>query len=141
VTPEQRRFLAQKLKAAAQAQPRLLELAKRLKAIGGEQLVAPRHGEADLDVLLELGVVFPGKGAQRKRGRVSDCHDNVARLFKRSPAVTRIVTGYALSSDGLWRQHSWALVKDRLVETTEPRLTYFGFVVPLKRAERWAARV
>jgi hypothetical protein len=60
----------------------------------------------------------------------------VARLFHRNPAGTRIVTGYALSSDGLWRQHSWAMAGDGgVVETTEERLLYFGYELTAAEAE------
>jgi hypothetical protein len=39
-----------------------------------------------------------------------------------------IATGYALSG-GLWRQHSWGLEGDRVIEPTAPREKYFGFVL------------
>ena len=40
------------------------------------------------------------------------------------------MTGYALSDDGLWRQHSWGLLTDdRVVETTVARLRYFGAIL------------
>ena len=38
------------------------------------------------------------------------------------------VYGYALSGDGLWREHSWLLADKAVVETTESRLLYHGFV-------------
>ena len=136
---EQARFLAKKFAGAASTQPRLHELRRRLLRLGGVQLVAPRDGEADLEALLDFGVAFPGR-AKLRRGRRSDCHDNAGRLYAKAPERTRIVTGYALSDDGLWRQHSWALVDDRLVETTEPRELYFGFLLPAERARRWAER-
>lgn len=37
------------------------------------------------------------------------------------------MTGYALSPDGLWRQHSWAYGDNLMIyETTVERVMYFG---------------
>src|SRR5258708_7764341 len=41
-----------------------------------------------------------------------------------------VVNGYALSKDGLWRQHSWLVTPEGgLVETTVRRAAYFGAVL------------
>jgi hypothetical protein len=55
----------------------------------------------------------------------------VALLYARNPRRFRIVTGYALSDDGLWRQHSWlhdtaGFRRRHTIETTERRIRYFG---------------
>lgn len=66
------------------------------------------------------------------------CHDNVACLYE-DGMVDDVYTGLALTEDGMWRSHSWGmrLVPDEndepvweLVETTEPRLMYFGVPDP-----------
>jgi hypothetical protein len=45
--------------------------------------------------------------------------------------VPAIGTGYALSEDGLWRQHSWGLREDGgVVETTSGREMYVGLRLP-----------
>jgi hypothetical protein len=42
-----------------------------------------------------------------------------------------LATGYALSGDGLWRQHSLLSLEDSsILETTEIRLMYFGMTYP-----------
>ncbi len=58
------------------------------------------------------------------------CHQNVASLWK-SPkrGIIGVATGYALSEDGLWRQHSWGLLRDGVLETTERRDKYFGILL------------
>ncbi|SDS95387.1 hypothetical protein [Actinoplanes derwentensis] len=100
-----------------------------LLAHGGELVVPPGSPDGDLDALLSTSTVFTG--ARRvAAGDDGDCHGNVARLWI-DGAVPAIGTGYALSPDGLWRQHSWALDADgTLVETTEPRTAYVGIVLP-----------
>ena len=60
------------------------------------------------------------------QGIPGHCHDNCEGLLK-NKIIHEIYTGYALSSDGLWRYHSWGFGNQGvLIETTEPRLLYFG---------------
>ena len=62
-------------------------------------------------------------------GRTSACHENAAVLHELDPK-NRVVTGWALSADGIWRQHSWCVTVleeyDVIVETTIPRVSYYG---------------
>jgi len=70
----------------------------------------------------------------------SSCHQNVAFLWtKRKFGIVGIATGYALTDDGLWRQHSWGILRDGVLETTEARLKYFGIVLQGERADFFAA--
>jgi len=62
-------------------------------------------------------------------GRRSECHGNASRIWL-DGRVAMIGTGYALSGDGLWRQHSWGLTRrEEVVETTEQRLRYYGLAL------------
>ena len=64
---------------------------------------------------------------------------NSCALYKANLLNTRldgdltIATGYALSKDGMWRQHSWLVLRKcrsyKIVETTEKREAYFGFAM------------
>jgi hypothetical protein len=49
-----------------------------------------------------------------------------------------IATGYALSDDGLWRQHSWDVLRDGILETTKARQKYFGILRQGKAADHFA---
>ena len=49
----------------------------------------------------------------------------------------RLVTGYALSDDGLWRQHSWVMDDQVIYETTVKRTQYYGFVLDPAEAVRF----
>ena len=52
------------------------------------------------------------------------------------------MTGYALSDDGLWRQHSWLIAKPgrrwTVIETTCRRLLYYGVVLTEEEARHHA---
>jgi hypothetical protein len=49
----------------------------------------------------------------------------------------KITTGWALSDDGLWRQHSWILRGKTVIETTETRVRYFGVTLTDAEAEQF----
>src|SRR5262249_8464594 len=54
-----------------------------------------------------------------------------ATLYALSEAAVRIASGYALTEDGLWRQHFWGVdtAAGRVLETTVRRVRYFGVVL------------
>ena len=63
-------------------------------------------------------------------GEAGECHRNVAVRWI-DGQVDTIATGYALSGDNLWRQHSWGIDPDGvLAETTDERHAYVGIVLP-----------
>jgi hypothetical protein len=70
-------------------------------------------------------------------GEISNCHSNSARIWDSNRELCSICTGYALSKDGVWRQHSWLVLWDEatLIETTEERIVYFGFNLNSEEAE------
>jgi hypothetical protein len=123
-------MLRERNRCACEADPRREVLERRLLDLGGHTalLFLP---DPDIGRLLERGRYFPGSGARMCRGGDSACHGNAGLLFVESRGAVRVATGYALSDDGLWRQHSWGLTADdwSVVETTEPRIRYFGFVL------------
>jgi hypothetical protein len=129
--PEREALLRQRNRGAFAEEPRRAELERRLLDLGGLMalLFLP---EPQLAELLDRGRDFPGTGARVEPSLPSACHANVARLFLRTEGAVRVATGYALSAeDGLWRQHSWGVapVDERVVETTECRLRYYGIVL------------
>jgi hypothetical protein len=108
-----------------------------LLPLGGEEACLPLV-EDDIAELVEYGQPWSGAEARMKHGEPSRCHENSASLWACNPETTVIATGYGLSPDGMWRQHSWVVdARDespRIVETTVPRLLYFGIPYTLDRA-------
>jgi hypothetical protein len=86
-----------------------------------EELRAP-----EVELLLEAGHLDSPEHLTVRPMDLSDCHRNVRRLVAADPSVDWRF-GMALSSDDIWRVHSWALKRGRIVETTLPRIRYFGF--------------
>ena len=92
----------------------------------GVLVVPPLFAEEHARELEERGEFSTVTGVPIE-GLASQCHVNTAHLWLEG-RVQGIATGYALSDDGLWRQHSWGLDDHgRIVETTEERIAYFGF--------------
>lgn len=139
MTPENKKFLSRRLRDAACKQPELKQLKTLLLRFGGDFIVAPpRTPDPDVPSLLEWGFVTSGP-ITLKVMKSSSCHQNVAAVWtKRRFGIVGIATGYALSDDGLWRQHSWGMLREGVLETTEARVKYFGIVLQGKKADVFA---
>lgn len=139
VTREQKRILDRRFREGVERQPDLGALKRLLLSFGGVHLVAPPGPDADLPLLMDSGFVMPGR-VMRRTMKMSECHRNVAEIWadKRHELVG-IGVGYSLSSDGLWRQHSWGLRRTGILETTVRRVKYFGVVLQREDADLFAA--
>jgi hypothetical protein len=139
MTPENKKFLSRRLRDAVSKQPELKQLKSLLLRLGGDFIVAPpRTPDRDVPSLLEWGFLTSGP-ITLKVMKSSSCHQNVAALWpKKRFGIVGIATGYALSRDGLWRQHSWGILREGVLETTEARLKYFGIVLQGEKADFFA---
>jgi hypothetical protein len=125
---EQLKFLRKRLNALTQQRQDFKTLRKLLLSIDGIELVVPDGREHDLMRLLTEGFVFGGPVTLKKMAD-HQCHLNTAKLVLKDEAMVGFCSGYGLSEDGLWRQHSWAMHRTKgIIETTVPRLVYFGVV-------------
>lgn len=143
LSDEQVAFLDSRLAEHLKVQPEFVRLVERLLALAGAKVVPPPLLESDLDALLSRGCEWEAS-SRLVRGAPSSCHRNVALVYSRDPQRFGIVTGYALSDDGLWRQHSWVhdtapFRRRRTIETTERRIRYFGVRLDGDEAKAFAA--
>jgi hypothetical protein len=129
MTEEQEAFLASRFLTAVRLQPRLRSLRKLLLTLGGTHFVAPPSYDHSVDRLIADGFIMAAP-IHLKRIQLSRCHANVSKLWTRKRrTIVGIGTGYALSKDGLWRQHSWGLLREGILETTGAREKYFGILL------------
>ena len=135
MTDEQRELLVRRLQLASQQQPEILILRQILLEFGGAELVAPPQLDSDLPSLLADGHLMPGAVTEVSMHK-SACHQNVAALWRQG-GLKGIGTGYALSGD-LWRQHSWGVTDDGIVETTARQFKYFGLLLIGESADHFA---
>lgn len=108
-------------------------LRERLLSLGESwDVVPPIQVDEYLDRLLCDGALVDTAAVLYVEGEPSRCHENVVNLLAGETGdgagvVIGMGTGYALSEDGLWRQHSWAFAGDgALIETTVGRVAYYG---------------
>jgi len=130
---QEKKFTQDTLFAANSNQPGVETLKQKLIAHAGAAAVMPVF-EADLENLLSRRCIFINGGNHRMgEGEACKCHGNAAALWDQDAERYDIYTGYGMSDDGVWRQHSWAYDNtDKLiVETTEPRIAYYGFALTL----------
>ncbi len=115
----------------------LESLKQRLLNIGGWSVCLPNI-EVDLENLLERGIRFAAR-AKMMRGEPCQCHSNSAHLWDNNQDISYLCTGYALSRDGMWRVHSWCVVKTpksyKVIETTEARISYYGYILDPNESE------
>ena len=118
----------------------LLDLHKKLLSFGGIRTVLPVV-EDDLRNIMERGQLWLGKSVQMMPGQPSQCHRNSCACWEANKTRTVLCTGYALSEDGLWRQHSWLvnIHTQTVVETTTTRVAYFGFAMTWEEAKDFCA--
>jgi hypothetical protein len=138
ISDSRRSFLAARLKIAILQQPEIKTLRALLLRVGGTELVAPPWRDCRASALIYAGFVMDGCVMLRTM-RPCSCHRNASRLWSRKRnGLIGIGTGYALSGDGLWRQHSWGMGRRGIVETTEVRFTYFGQLLQRQDADLFA---
>lgn len=108
----------------------------RLLRLGGSEALVPED-EPDTEKILSRGRQWGGDAAVPRPGLPNRCHQNAIWLWEENEETMRIATGYALAADGCWRQHSWCvdLGGNVVFETTEPRTSYYGFVMTVEECE------
>ena len=138
MTPDQKKFLQKRLRKAVTDQPEFKQLKTLLLSFGGDFIVAPPRQDPDVPKLLKYGFLMGGP-ILMKPMKASMCHQNIAAVWRKGrKGVVGVATGYALSDDGLWRQHSWAVMRDGVLESTEERRRYFGILLQDSAADHFA---
>lgn len=124
---------------AAASQPRWPELADRLIRLGGDDVIAIY--EEDLDQLLSEGRPWPVEGVELRDGGSALFRAAAAALWESLSDAdresARLVTGWALSRDRLWRQHCWVARDGRVLEPMAERLAYYGIALTPERAQEF----
>ena len=127
ITPDRRKFLAER-NATALKNPADVKLRSKLLKHAGEEVLF-RVTPKEIARLLVRGEFHSGRGAGLRRMQRNRCHYNAAKLWLKGQAPL-VVSGFALSDDGLWRSHTWVLnSRGRIIETTQRMKVYFGTVL------------
>jgi hypothetical protein len=111
-------------------------LATKLLAYGGTKVVIP-YLEPDILELFKRGTIVQMNKLRIIKGYRNSCHSNSAKYSLKHPGTT-MYTGYALSDDDMWRQHSWVVDTKGIIETTEKRIAYFGIPYTIEQAQQLA---
>lgn len=132
---ERMKFLADKMFACVQQDKNMQKLFTKLLKHGGQFVVSPIV-EEDLKKLLSRGEFF-SYSVLMARGERCQCHRNACSVWRNNFGV-KLITGYALSEDNpVWVQHSWCYREGRIIETTERRIAYFGYVMGPREAKKF----
>jgi hypothetical protein len=125
-------------KAPSYVDPNFFNLRNLLLSFGGQEACMPTGVDEDLPKMLERGQLWYGDRIDMLKGTPSRCHENSSLCWYANIDRVVLCTGYALSEDGMWREHSWCVDirprKNRIIETTVPRIAYFGFAMTKEEA-------
>jgi hypothetical protein len=111
------------------------KLKDKLLSIGGHTVMFGLDTEREMLRMINDGQVHKAK-VFKISGQRNRCHSNVACYYKTlSPKGFKIMTGYALS-DGMWIQHTWGKVDEKLIETTPIDWEiYYGYELTKEEAQ------
>jgi hypothetical protein len=119
-------------------QPELRELRRVLLKIGGEELVPPDASDPMTSFLIDFGIVFSGpvllKVCGHRRPAPTLGHVWSRRLY----GIVGVGVGYAMSDDGLWREHTFGILREGVLEIVSPRQKYFGLLLIGEAADGFA---
>jgi hypothetical protein len=134
----------------------------KLLSLGGDKIASQNLEEEKLQ---QRGQIIEYDEIILRKMIESECHYNSAQLLvdhrkSEYDGELQMWTGLALSSDGIWREHSWLVTKEStelfpirgegseygetnidsntIIETTRTRELYFGYPVEGEEFDRMA---
>lgn len=96
-------------------------MVEKLLQHGGEAAQRPIC-DPQIGAVFDRGVLFECPQVL-VRGTPNECHANAGELWMRREGAISLCTGYALTAEGIWMQHSWCVTtgdqeKKLILETT-----------------------
>ena len=143
MTPDQQRFFASRAIAASRIQPELRALRRILLKLGGAEVIvqSPRSHDPLLGFLADFGIVFSGQ-MLLKQSHSAAADVCIARAWRHKKyGITAIGVGYGLTDDDFWREHTFGILREGILETTQPRRKYFGVLLIGEAADGFAGAV
>jgi hypothetical protein len=121
--------------------PQFSIIQKKLESEFPGSIVATVAYDEDTDNYIKRGIIFNYSKVLKIRcdkNLTSQCH-YISTQFQKINPTLKIATGYALSKDGIWRQHTWVWdnINYIIYEPTEKRIEYFGFIMNKKEANKF----
>lgn len=117
---------------------KIQKFCKDLLEIGGHRVSVWFADEELIPYILDVGEIVKYQKFRLEKGEERECHANSTSMWRKNPGKYQIMTGYALSEDGIWRRHTWLLADEELIETTIKRENYFGCKLEEDIAEAFA---
>jgi len=127
-------------KVIKRVKPEVRKLCSYLLGIGGEKVAVLINEDLGFyKALVDIGKIIPFKRLRIQGGEERECHSNSASLWLRNQKKYKLVTGFGMSDDNIWRCHSWIITTDgNLIETTIAREIYFGIILNNRIAKKFA---
>jgi hypothetical protein len=135
---DEKKFLGARLRDACRIQPELRELRKILLGLGGGDVVPPAAHDPTINFLIDFGIVFSGP-VLLKEGSPGRWNHSMAHIWsRRLHGIVGIGVGYALGDDNLWREHTFGVLREGVLETAAVMQKYFGLLLISQAADGFA---
>jgi hypothetical protein len=122
-------------------QPEFRELRKILMELGGEETAPPLARDPMISFLIDCGIVFNGPVVV-KPAKTGEPVSHLARAWrKRTSGLVAIGLGYALEESGLWREHTFGILREGVLEADAQKRKYFGLMLIGEAADGFATGV
>ena len=118
----------------------LIKVREVLLNFGGTEVCITTNEEYTINIL-ERGQLWFGDRIMIKKGSFSDCHKNSAHLWSFNEYNTKIATGFALNSEGIWERHSWLVLNtyptNKIIDINKRFKLYFGYILSVKECNEF----
>lgn len=90
--------------------------------------------------LVDFGIVFSGPLVLKTCTRLTPS-TALSRIWRRRMhGIIGLAVGYALAEDGLWREHTFGVLREGVLETVCRKEKYFGLLLIGEAADGFAGR-
>lgn len=109
--------------------------------IGGQETAPPLARDPMINFLIDCGIVFNGP-VILKQAKNGEPLTHLARAWrKRAAGLVGIGLGYALEQNGLWREHTFGILREGVLEAGAAKQKYFGLMLIGEAADGFVAGV
>lgn len=123
----------------------------KLLEFGGEEVCISSWDMFD-DLCVIDGQFWFGKDFNQAYNKDFRCHTTTVDLWEILKSNRVICNGFALTDDGVWRQHTWIIhldiddtheniIKREFIEPHSPKIAYYGICMNSMLSESYAKRI
>ena len=103
-------------------------------------MMPPAGDDPLTDFLVDFGIVFSGPVLVKIAANIPPAIALSRVWRRRMHGIVGFGVGYALADDGLWREHSFGVLREGVLETNGRKEKYFGLLLLGEAADGFVGR-